>query len=212
LTAGRENLNDHLNSTACHPHFISSRRTPDLASQQILGICSEWSFRFARFDFNYSFAYGPPLKMKALTEKGSLKDVAKKLEWLPQLLARMVISFVFLQAGWNKLQNLSHSKDVLNSFGIGVPSNHLWDPFFPALELLCATFVLLGVRTSFMVLPLVGTLLFAFFNLKFKELAGLDLSVIQGFGMMILLAGLCLTGSGSFSLDRLRYKQVSVAV
>ena len=129
-----------------------------------------------------------------------------KLRWLPQLLARMVIGFIFIQTGVNKLQDLNHSKDILNFFGVGIPSKHLWDPFFPFVELICGAFVLLGLLTRFTVVPLMGTILIALLTLKLKELTGLNLFAFQEFVMIALLAGLCAAGAGSVSIDRFIFK------
>ncbi len=129
-----------------------------------------------------------------------------KWRWLAPFLARMVIGFVFIQTGLNKLHTLNHSKDVLNFFWIAIPVEHHWDPFFPIIELICGTFVLLGLWTRFTVVPLMGTILVALFNLKLKELTGLNLFAFQEFVMIALLAGLCAAGAGSVSIDRFIFK------
>ncbi len=132
-----------------------------------------------------------------------MKETAEKWGWPAQLLARMVIGFIFIQAGLNKLHEMNHSKDVLKFFWIPIPAEHRWDPFFPSVEMICGAFLLLGLLTRSAGVLLLGILAAAVFNLKLKEFTGLNLSALQGFTVSVLLAGLCAAGAGAVSLDQL---------
>jgi uncharacterized membrane protein YphA (DoxX/SURF4 family) len=122
------------------------------------------------------------------------------------LLARLVIGIFFVYTGLNQLQDLNHSKDVLNFFWISVPAGHRWDPFFPSIELLCGVFALLGLLTRATVSTLLGLTIAAFLNPKLKELTGLNFALPE-FVMIALLAGLYIADAGSVSLDRFIFKR-----
>ena len=134
--------------------------------------------------------------------KKTISDVVGKWHWIPLLLGRILISFIFVRTGLDRLHDLSQSKDVLNFFGIAVPVGHRWDAVFPLVEFVCGGFMLLGLLTRLTAALLMGTIMAAFLNNKFNELSGLNLSGAQGAGLIVSLLGLCAAGAGSMSFDR----------
>lgn len=129
-------------------------------------------------------------------------NMMAKLWWLLPLLLRSVTGIYFIRTGLNKLYGLNHTKEVLNFFWIAVPAEHRWDPLIPFVGLICGTFVLLGLWTRAVIIPLFGILVAAVLNAKFKGISGLNLSAFQEFAMIALLIGLWAEGAGSFSLDQ----------
>ena len=136
----------------------------------------------------------------------TIKGIVAKWWWLPSFLARMLMGFVFIQAGWNQLHELNHAKGGSNFSWIVIPPEHRWGVFFPALELICGVLLTFGLRTRFTALLLLGILATSILDAKLRGLTGLDLSALQNFAVIALLAGLCAAGAGSASLDRFLFK------
>ena len=132
--------------------------------------------------------------------------VAKWL-WLPSFLVRMLVGIFFIQTGLNQLHNLNHSKDVLNFFWSAIRFEYRWIPFFPAVELVCGAFMLLGCLTRFSAVLLFGIMAVSFLDTRFRGLAGVSIFALQEFVVIALLAVLCAAGAGSVSLDRFLFKR-----
>lgn len=147
-----------------------------------------------------------PQGLSLSNRKKTIKVIAARWWWLPPFLARTLIGFVFIQAGLHKLYELNHAKDVLNFFWITVPVEHRWDPFFPAVELIFGALLLLGLFTRLTAILLFGILATSLLDPTLKELTGLNLFALQNFSIIALLAGLCVAGAGSASLDRFIFK------
>ena len=128
-----------------------------------------------------------PRKFFLTDGKTTIKGLTAKWWWLPSFLARMLVGFVFIRAGWNMW--------------------HGWDDVFPALELIFGALMVLGLFTRFTALLLLGGLAFSILNAKLRELTGLNLSALQNVAMIALLVGLCAAGGGSGSIDRCIFKR-----
>ena len=58
--------------------------------------------------------------------------VAKHLEWLAPLFARITVGWVFLLSGWGKLHNLPQVTE--NFVGWGIPFPHFFTPLTSGIE------------------------------------------------------------------------------
>lgn len=121
--------------------------------------------------------------------------------WLLHALARMGTGIFFILTGWNQVQDLIRSKDLLNFFWIPVPAAHRWDPFFPLMELAAGIILLIGWQTRVLTVLLLMILISSLILPAFNTLSGLSLFPVQAFAVTGLLVGLCVTGSGFYSFD-----------
>ncbi len=147
-----------------------------------------------------------PRKFFLVDGKKAIKGIAEKWLWLPPFLVRMVIGIFFIQTGLSQLHDLDNSKDILNFFWSAIRFEYRWLPFYPAVELVCGAFMLLGCLTRLSAVLLFGIMVVSFLDTRFRGLAGVSLFGFQEFIVMALLAGLCASGAGSASLDRFLFK------
>jgi uncharacterized membrane protein YphA (DoxX/SURF4 family) len=150
-----------------------------------------------------------PRKFSLTEEKKTIAGLATKWLWLPPFLARMVVGIFFIQIGLSQLHDLNHSKDISNFFWSAIHFEYRWLPFFPAVELVCGAFMLLGCLTRVAGVLLFGIMVTSFLDTRFRGLAGVSLFALQEFVVIALLAGLCAAGAGSVSLDRFLFKRNS---
>lgn len=71
--------------------------------------------------------------------------VARQLQWLAPLFARIVVGWVFLWTGWGKLTHLPLVTE--NFANWGVPAPEILAPFASGVEFFGAIFLLLGLLT-----------------------------------------------------------------
>ncbi len=147
-----------------------------------------------------------PRKFFLADGKKAIKGIVGKWLWLPSFLARMLVGIFFIQTGLSQLRDLDSSKDIWNFFWSAIHFEYRWLPFFPAVELVCGAFMLLGYLTRFSAVLLFGIMVVSFLDTRFRGLAGVNLFDLQEFVVMALLAGLCAAGAGSASLDRLLFR------
>lgn len=124
----------------------------------------------------------------------------EKLDWLPGLLSRIAIGFIFVQSGWGKLHNLEKVTDFFIS--LGIPAAKLQAPFVAGVELIAGALVLAGLLTRVASVPLIGTMVVAILTAKRSDIHGLgDLLFMPEFLFIILLLWLIVKGAGVVSLD-----------
>ncbi len=142
------------------------------------------------------------------TEEGTVLDrmrsvqelTARRLVWLPPLLARVSVGLVFVSTGWGKLQNLDQVIEFFRSLGIPAPEYQA--PFVAASELTCGLLLVLGLATRFAAVPLVVTMIVAIRAALWEELEGMvDLFGREEYLFIVLLAWLAIAGAGAVSLD-----------
>jgi putative oxidoreductase len=124
------------------------------------------------------------------------------LGWLPPLLARITIGYVFIEAGWGKLHHLDSVTQFFVS--LGIPLAQIQAPVVSFLEFFCGVLILVGFLTRLASLPLIGTMVVAITTAKIKALTGL--SALFGFIeylYIVLLVWLLIEGAGALSLDKL---------
>ena len=128
--------------------------------------------------------------------------VAHGLRWLPPMLARLVIGWVFLQSGWGKL----HSLEKVTAFftQLGIPAPEFQAKLVACTELVCGALILVGLATRIATIPLMITMAVALMTALKSDIHGLsDLFGVSEFLYIALLAWLGVYGAGPLSLDRI---------
>lgn len=122
------------------------------------------------------------------------------VEFLPGLLARVVVGYGFANAGWAKLGNL---EQVIGYFEqLGIPLAAVQAPFVSGVELLCGGLLVLGLATRLSAGMLLATMVVA---IATAILPGLDrltdlVDKTETLYVVILLT-LLVRGGGAASLD-----------
>lgn len=134
--------------------------------------------------------------------RAKLLATLTSLDWLPPLVARLTVGWVFVRSGWGKLHNLPQ---VIQFFtDLGIPAPNLQAPMVAGLELACGLLVLLGLLTRLAALPLIGTMVVALLTAQRAQIHGVgDLFGLVEFLYIALLLWLAQAGAGRFSLDTL---------
>ncbi len=128
--------------------------------------------------------------------------VARHLQWLAPLFARIVVGWVFLWTGWGKL---SHLPLVTENFANwGVPAPEILAPFVSGVELFGGIFLLLGLLTRISAGALGVVMIVAVKVAQWDEVDSLQ--TFLGFEEIMYLAlfvWLAIAGAGWVSVDRL---------
>ncbi len=123
-----------------------------------------------------------------------------RLEWLPPLLARVMIGWVFFWAGYGKLGNLEPVIGYFNS--IGIPFANIQAPMVAGLELLGGLALVLGFATRYFSAVLIGIMAVALMTAHSAEVnKPADLFKIYEFVYIIVMGYLAIYGAGKFSVD-----------
>ena len=137
-------------------------------------------------------------------------NVLGRLDFVPPLLVRFVIGFVFVNTGWGKLHSLDHLIQYFTELKIPFPQ--IQAPFVAGIEFVCGGLVLVGLATRFAAFPLVGTMVVAIATALWPDLDGLnDLLGRAEFLYIVLLVGLIVRGAGAVSIDALLAKRIDAA-
>ncbi len=128
------------------------------------------------------------------------RNICSKLGWLPAVLARVTIGYIFIQSGWGKLHHLDKVVEFFTE--LGIPAANIQAPFVACVEFGCGLLVLLGLFTRFASIPLIGTMVVAIFTAKMKDISELgDLFAMSEYLYIVLLLYLIVHGSGCISID-----------
>ncbi|MGH7294578.1 MAG: DoxX family protein [Polyangiaceae bacterium] len=128
--------------------------------------------------------------------------IAGKLAWLPPLLARAVVGFIFVESGWGKLHNLSFIIDRFREWGIPYPQ--IQAPFSAGTELVCGALLLAGLLSRIAAVPLVVVMIVAICKVKLDPTSTLDDFLgFEEFHYILLLLWIAIAGPGPISLDRI---------
>lgn len=131
--------------------------------------------------------------------------VAKVLSFIPPLIARIAVGWVFVEAGWGKLHNL---ENVTNYFReLGIPAPEIQAPMASVTELVCGALLMLGLFTRLAALPLIVVMCVAIWTAQHEYLTSAkswsDLFALSEFLYIALLTWLAVYGGGFLSADRL---------
>jgi putative oxidoreductase len=136
----------------------------------------------------------------------SALKILHRLEFLPALITRVAIGWVFVESGWGKLHNLEGVQQFFTSLGIPFPQYQA--PFVAGTELVCGIFLIVGLLTRFASVPLIATMVVALLTAKREDIASFgDLAGSSEFLMAVGLLWLVFYGAGVASLDRLVFRR-----
>lgn len=138
-----------------------------------------------------------------------LIDIPEQLSryflWLPPLFARVVVGWVFLWSGWEKLNALPQITQ--NFIDWGIPFPQFMTPFVSSVEFFGGLLLLLGLFTRVAAVPLVIVMIVAIISAKWDQIDSLE--TLLGFeevSYMALFGWLAVAGPGPISLDYLFQK------
>lgn len=110
-----------------------------------------------------------------MTLAARIDDALRRLtaaQWVPQLLMRLFVGYFFLESGWGKIHNLDTFTQRFAEWGIPAPA------FNAALsgytEVIGGLFVMLGLATRLVSIPMVVNMVVAIVTVKLKKVGGLD--------------------------------------
>ena len=130
------------------------------------------------------------------------EGVARHLQWLAPLFARITVGWVFLLSGWGKLHNLPQVTE--NFIGWGIPFPHVLTPFVSGVEFFGGLFLLLGLLTRISASALGITMIVAIKSAKWGDVDSLEtLLGFDEFEYLALFLWLAIAGAGAVSLDHL---------
>jgi putative oxidoreductase len=137
-----------------------------------------------------------------LNARAFVLKAANALSWLPQTIARVSIGWVFVQSGWGKLHNLSKVIEYFSS--LGIPAPQLQAPFVASVELVGGLFILAGLFTRVVSVPLSVSMVVALLTAKSGDISSAsDLFGTVEFLYLLVLGFLAAFGAGALSLDRI---------
>ena len=130
------------------------------------------------------------------------RRVAGYFTWLAPLVARIVVGWVFLWAGWGKLQALPR---IIETFrDLGIPYPEVLTPFVAGVEFVGGILLLLGFLTRVAAAPLIVVMVVAIISAKLGEVDSLE--TLLGFeevSYLALFLWLAIAGPGPISIDHL---------
>jgi putative oxidoreductase len=130
------------------------------------------------------------------------ETVARHLNWVAPLFARITVGWVFLWSGWGKLTHLPFVTE--NFVGWGIPFPHLLTPFVSGVEFFGGIFLLLGLFTRISAGALGVTMIVAIRAAKWGDVDSLEtLLGFDEFEYLALFLWLAIAGAGRASLDTL---------
>src|SRR5262245_48536127 len=128
------------------------------------------------------------------------RSIAAYFTWLPPLVARLVVGWVFLWSGWGKLHALPQITENFRSWGIPYPE--LLTPFVAGVEYVGGLLLLVGLFTRIAAAPLVVVMAVAIVSAKLGDVDSLE--TLLGFeeaSYFALFLWLAIAGPGRISLD-----------
>jgi len=126
---------------------------------------------------------------------------SKSLAWLPPLLARITVGWVFIESGWGKLHHL----DKVTAFfaELGLPAPGFQAHLVASTEFLGGVLLLAGLFTRLASCPLIIIMVVAILTAKREDLHGFsDLIGFPETLYMLLLFWLAIAGAGAASVDK----------
>ncbi len=120
--------------------------------------------------------------------------------WAGPLAVRIVVGWVFLWTGWQKLQNLPRMVENFRSWGI--PAPEILTPLASGIECVGGLMLLLGLLTRFASVPMMIVMLVAIVSAKWSEVDSLvSLLGFEEVSYFVMFAWLGIAGPGPVSLD-----------
>ena len=126
--------------------------------------------------------------------------VAGYFTWLPPLVARIVVGWIFLWSGWGKFMVLPQM--IENFRGWGIPYPELLTPFVASVEFLGGILLLVGLLTRIAAVPLMIIMVVAVISAKGADVDSLE--TLLGFeeaSYFAMFLWLAIAGPGPISID-----------
>ena len=126
--------------------------------------------------------------------------VAAWFTWLPPLAIRVVVGWVFLWTGWQKLNFLPRMIENFREWGI--PAPEILTPFVSGMEFVGGLLLLVGLLTRFIAVPMMVIMVVAVLSAKWADVDSLE--TLLGFeevSYFVMFAWLGIAGPGPVSLD-----------
>jgi putative oxidoreductase len=133
------------------------------------------------------------------------RTIAGYFAWAGPLAVRIVVGWVFLWTGWQKLHALPRMVENFRSWGI--PAPELLTPFASGMEFVGGLMLLLGLLTRFISVPMMIIMVVAIVSAKWADVDSLQ--TLLGFeevSYFVMFAWLGIAGPGPVSLDHLILK------
>jgi putative oxidoreductase len=120
--------------------------------------------------------------------------------WAGPLAVRLVVGWVFLWTGWQKLHFLPRMIENFRSWGI--PAPEILTPFVSGVEFVGGLLLLLGLLTRFISVPMMVVMLVAIVSVKWDDVDSLQtLLGFEEISYFVMFAWLGIAGPGPVSLD-----------
>jgi putative oxidoreductase len=133
------------------------------------------------------------------------RHVTAHFAWAAPLAVRIVVGWVFLWTGWQKLHFLPRMIENFREWGIPVPE--ILTPFASGMEFVGGLMLLVGLLTRVVSIPMMIIMLVAIASAKWGDVDSLQ--TLLGFeevSYFVMFAWLGIAGPGPVSLDHLILK------
>lgn len=133
--------------------------------------------------------------------RAGVDRASHRMQWLPPLLARVVLGVTFTLTGWGKLHNLEQLTRFFDS--LGIPAASVQAPFVAVVEFIGGMLVLAGLGTRIAALLLSSVMAVAIATAIWPKQSLTDtlcsIEAIYLAGFVYLTVG----GAGAVSIDHL---------
>ncbi len=128
--------------------------------------------------------------------------IGNAFSWLPPIVARLAVGWIFFESGWGKLHDLAKVTDYFTELGLPAPAFQAG--LTSTTEFVCGSLLLLGLATRFAAVPLIITMIVALRTALWDQIDSLGaLFGLAEFLYIALLLWLATRGPGPLSLDYL---------
>ena len=120
--------------------------------------------------------------------------------WLPPLAIRIVVGWVFLWSGWEKLHALPRM--IQNFREWGIPAPEILTPLASGIEFVGGLLLLVGLFTRLASIPMMVVMLVAIASAKWGDVDSLEtLLGFEEISYFVMFGYLAVAGPGPLSLD-----------
>ena len=134
------------------------------------------------------------------------KQIAAYFEWAGPLVARIIVGYTFMLAGWGKLQRLDGVTEYFTS--LGIPAPHILTPLVSGWEFIGGIFLMAGLLTRINAGGLAVIMIVATISAQASEINSIGgLLGLEEATYFAVFTWLAIVGSGKASLDHLLEKK-----
>ena len=146
--------------------------------------------------------------MKAMKKMyGNFVKMVAGWDWLPALVSRVALGYVFATSGWGKLHNLDGVIGYFDS--LGIPLAAVQAPMVALIELMGGLGLILGAGTRIWSVLLATIMLVATGTAKMGSIEGVsDLFTTYEFVYVFVFLYLIVYGGGKIALDPMLKKKL----